>query len=140
MRSEVGQPAGEPGVAAPPVGNDRLGAGLGQRDHDLATVGVVGTAYEVTVTLEALDGAGHRRGLHHLEGGQLADGQLAVAVEGAQHRHRTEAQLVVGVALVGESAAQPHDREPELGGQTGIGARSLLDCGDHIVSISHYLC
>ena len=120
---QLAQALGQPGVAAGAVGEHGLAAPVGQRDHHLAAVGVVRAAGDVPALLEAVDGAGHARRLHPLVGGQLADGQLAVAVEAAQHRHRAEAELVVGVALVGEPAAQPHH------GDAGARRRARRRCG-----------
>ena len=72
--------------------------------------------------LEAVDGAGHARRLHPLVAGQLADGEVAAAVERAEHGHRAEAQLVVRVPLGGQPAPQPHHGQAELRRQAGVGA------------------
>ena len=84
------------------------------RDDDLASVGLVGAALDVAVALQAVDRAGHRRRLDALGAGQVADGLLADPHEEPEHDHLRDAQVVVGVALGDESAAQAHDTGPEL--------------------------
>ena len=101
---ELAQPLREPGVATAPVVGEGLLALLGQRDDDLAAVGLVLAADDVAALLEAVDGAGHRRRLHPLERGELADGAVAEAVQQTEDRQLPDReQLVVRVAL----AAQP---------------------------------
>jgi hypothetical protein len=70
---------------------------------------------------------------------RLTDGEVSVAEQAPEHRHRTHAQWVVGMALVAQPPTQPHHTEPKLARQSGIAAGSHLD-GSHIVSITHYLC
>ena len=48
-RREAGEPAGQPGVAALAVGQHGGAAGVGERDDDLAAVGLVGAADDVAV-------------------------------------------------------------------------------------------
>ena len=125
---ELAQPLREPGVAAAPVGGERLLALLGQRDDDLAAVGLVLAADDVAALVEAVDRAGHRRRLHPLERGELADGALAVAEQRTQDRqlpHRE--QLVVRVALAAQAARQPRHGDAQRGREPAVGAGDLLD-------------
>ena len=70
-----------------------------------------------------------------LGAGQVADGLVADPHEQPQHDHLRDAQVVVGVALGDEAAAQAHHARPELGGEPGVGAKVG---GRHVVSITHY--
>ena len=72
--------------------------------------------------------------------GQLPDRALALAVERSEHGHLADAQLVVGVPFVGEAPTQPHDRQPELGREAGVRASGAFDRGNHVLSLTHYLC
>ena len=58
----------------------------GQRDQVLAAVRLVGGAQDQPTLLEAGEDPGHRRRLHLLVLGELARGQRAVPVEGAEGR------------------------------------------------------
>jgi hypothetical protein len=133
---EVAQLAGQPLVAALAVGQDPGPAELGETDHHDPAVGLVGAAGDVAAGLQAVDLAGHARRLDALEAGQLADGEVAVPEEAAEHGHGRDAEVVGGVALVGQPAAQPHHGHTQLRRQSGVGARNLLHSG-HVVSLTH---
>ena len=111
---EAAELLGQPGVAALAVRQHGRAPGVGERDDDLPAVGVVRPAHDVAVGLQAVDRAGHRRRLHALGAGQVADGLVAEAHEQPEDDHLADAQVVVGVALGDQAAAHAHDTGPEL--------------------------
>ena len=135
---EAAELLGEPGVAAPPVGEDRSAAGVGQRDHDLAAVGLVRAALDVAVGLEAVDRAGHRRRLDALGAGQVADGLVAQADEQPQDDHLADAQVVVGVPL-GSTRRRRRRMTPARSSEASPASVRRSAVG-MVVSITHYLC
>ena len=74
-----------------------------------------------------------------LEPGEVADGLVAPAEQQPEHGHLAEAQVVVGVPLAGQAAAQAHHSDAELCGEPRVGAGNGC-CGRHVVSITHYPC
>ena len=99
-----------------------------------------GVARDVAALLEEVDLAGHARRLHPLEGGQLADGQVAVP----EQRARAPPSIAMLRSLSGSRslasrAAQPHHGHAELRRQPGVGAGDLLH-GGHVLSLTHYPC
>ena len=76
--------------------------------------------------LQAGDRAGHRRRLHPLGAGQVADRLAVGAEEQPEHRHGGQAQVVLRGPLRRQPSAQPHHRDAELGGEGRVRAADGL--------------
>ena len=101
------EPLGEPGVAAAAIVGEHVAGRVGELDDDLPAVGVVRPADDQPGLFQAGDGAGHRRRLDLLGGGELADRQRAAPIERAEDGELVQ-RAVVAAALEAQPAGEPH--------------------------------
>ena len=87
--------------------------------------------------LEAVDRPRHRRWLDVLHRGQLADGEVAVAGQGAEGGQLGEREIAAA-ALEAQPAGEAHHPDAQGGDELVIDVVAAQRVCGHVLSIAHY--
>ena len=128
---QVGELDGQPGVAAPAVGQDDRAAAVGERRRRPG--GRRSRADGVRrrpSPSQARHGAGHATAAARARARASSPTVMVTLPEQQpEHGHLAEAQVVVGVPLAGQAAAQPHHA------QRGARRRAPRRCGQRLLTV-----